>query len=373
MRFIQRGLIGSVLLATSAVLFASPAMADEPKLYGVGEYNTLRLEPAFAVPMNSPQTDHYHTGAALSGKFDMHITPWVDVFPSATFVAVSVGDKDVNGSRQIGTDWALGIGLRISRPHDYTNNAGHGWSAYAPWIDGQPDYIRTSGLNRFGFMAAAGIYFPTGDDRTVWTGPFLGFQQITDGTSVGGTTGKDNTDARIGLIGWGFEFGKRQSVPQASPPPVEQPVVQQDVPETVPTPEPAPNPPVVVTVNQVLDYKVQFDFDSAKLRGDDSSQLDTFIADMAKHPGCSVVVEGHASDEGHPYAAEHNMKLSVQRAQTVLEYLVAHGADASALTVKGFGTSKPIADNSTAEGRAANRRVEFDVTFTITYHKAVQQ
>lgn len=371
-----------VMAVASALTWTSTASAKEPDIYSVGEYNTLRLEPAFAAPVNSPQTDHYHVGAAMAAKLDMHITPWIDVFPSVTFVALSIGDQYTAGGN-VGTDWAFGLGLRVGRPHDYTNNTGHGWSAYSPWVDGQPEYVRTASLNRFGIQAATGVYFPTSDSRWLWTGPFIGFQQVTDGTSVGGTTGKDNTDARIAMVGWGFEFGATQKRP--APPVVE---TKTDVPEVVvkndPTPETNPPPPpppqteeVKEEVNETLDYKVQFDFDSAKLRSSEVDNLDNLTAQILNHPGCTVVVEGHASNEGHPWAEAHNVKLSLQRAETVLAYLLAHGAAGgsvpSHLSAKGFGTSTPIADNSTEEGRQANRRVSFDVTFTITYQKPVQK
>ena len=59
--------------------------------------------------------------------------------------------------------------------------------------------------------------------------------------------------------------------------------------------------------------------------------------------------------------AEKNRTLSQARAQSVLEYIVKKGIARDRLTAKGYGPDKPIADNSTDEGRSKNRRVEFTI------------
>ncbi|MDX2423283.1 MAG: OmpA family protein [Amphritea sp.] len=68
-----------------------------------------------------------------------------------------------------------------------------------------------------------------------------------------------------------------------------------------------------------------------------------------------VEIVGHADSKG---SAEDNIVLSEQRANTVRDYLVSKGLDASIVETKGMGDTMPIADNDTAEGRAKNRRVE---------------
>jgi outer membrane protein OmpA-like peptidoglycan-associated protein len=69
-----------------------------------------------------------------------------------------------------------------------------------------------------------------------------------------------------------------------------------------------------------------------------------------------VRVEGHTDSVG---SDETNLTLSQGRAESVMKYLTDKGVDASRLEAKGFGESKPLADNKTEEGRAKNRRVEF--------------
>jgi outer membrane protein OmpA-like peptidoglycan-associated protein len=71
-----------------------------------------------------------------------------------------------------------------------------------------------------------------------------------------------------------------------------------------------------------------------------------------------IIVEGYTDSQGAP---AYNQDLSQRRAQTVRDYLVAHGIAADRVTAQGFGLTKPIADNNSAEGRANNRRVEIVV------------
>ena len=73
------------------------------------------------------------------------------------------------------------------------------------------------------------------------------------------------------------------------------------------------------------------------------------------HPGLNLAVEGYTDTTG---AADFNMKLSQQRADTVRQFLIAQGLSADTITSKGLGEADPIADNSTAAGRKLNRRVE---------------
>jgi len=75
-------------------------------------------------------------------------------------------------------------------------------------------------------------------------------------------------------------------------------------------------------------------------------------------PDSTMVVEGHTDSQG---AAEFNQKLSKDRAQSVRDYLVSRGIAGDRITAVGFGPSRTVGDNATAEGRANNRRVEIVV------------
>jgi outer membrane protein OmpA-like peptidoglycan-associated protein len=81
------------------------------------------------------------------------------------------------------------------------------------------------------------------------------------------------------------------------------------------------------------------------------------IYDLLKdHPEIKLSVEGHTDSDGDEAL---NQSLSEKRAQAVVDHLVNMGIDSSRLTSKGWGESNPAGPNSTSEGKAANRRVEF--------------
>lgn len=120
----------------------------------------------------------------------------------------------------------------------------------------------------------------------------------------------------------------------------------------VATPAPAP---VVVAKPDYNFSNIQFEFNSGILRTDSYPTMDKAAAAMKMDPSVKFVLNGHASAEG---TAAHNMSLSVERANAVKAYLVNSGISADNLSVKGYGDTKPLADNTTEAGRIQNRRVE---------------
>ena len=100
---------------------------------------------------------------------------------------------------------------------------------------------------------------------------------------------------------------------------------------------------------------VNFEFDSAKLTADSIAKLEHAVATLKRNADDKIEIAGHTDSQGND---EYNMGLSERRAQAVADYLISHGANASNLTVKGYGETQPVADNGSEAGRAANRRVE---------------
>ena len=109
-----------------------------------------------------------------------------------------------------------------------------------------------------------------------------------------------------------------------------------------------------VTLNNVFFEMAKWD-----LKEESTVELDKLIALMNENPNMRVLLEGHTDNVGSDVA---NQKLSENRAKAVYDYLVKHGVAASRLQYKGYGETKPIADNNTEEGRAQNRRTVFTVT-----------
>ena len=102
-------------------------------------------------------------------------------------------------------------------------------------------------------------------------------------------------------------------------------------------------------------YGIHFDSDSAKLRADSMPALNAVLGLINNHPTSRWVISGHTDNQG---TDARNQPLSQQRAGAVVAWLRAHGVDEGRLDAQGLGASRPVADNSTANGRALNRRVE---------------
>lgn len=129
---------------------------------------------------------------------------------------------------------------------------------------------------------------------------------------------------------------------------------EEATPPPPPPPPPAAAPPAKGTKIATL-RGPNFDFDKATLTAEGKSRVRDAAALLKPHPTLRVSVEGHTDSIGKD---AYNMRLSERRAQTVADQLADEGISKSRLDVRGFGKTRPIADNKTAEGRAENRRVE---------------
>lgn len=318
---------------------------------------TLRLEPGMAVPMTSPQTERFDLGVALAVKPTLSLGRYLDVGPSLSLVTL---DSKVPGVDD-GTIMAPGAFTRLKLADKKTTDL-------LPWVDGDLQYVRTQPLDRFGWALAAGVSAPTSDARNIWVGPFVRYQGVFQDEKSGFNT----DDARIGIIGISVEIGPK--VAKAQPPvapPVETPCPPCPQPPVVEQPKPR-----VVVISQEekqveIKQVIQFAWDSPVLDSTANKQLADVVRLITSSKGFEKIqVEGHASSEGQ---VKHNNVLALKRAQSVANFLVANGVAKDKLTVKGFGSSVPVATNSTEAGRVMNRRAEFVVKFTIIVTKVTKE
>lgn len=100
---------------------------------------------------------------------------------------------------------------------------------------------------------------------------------------------------------------------------------------------------------------VFFDPGKYKLLPGSFEALDQMAEGMLKNPQYQFEIAGHTDNVG---SASSNLELSLKRAQSVVDYLISKGADPKNLISKGYGETQPKADNSTAQGRELNRRIE---------------
>lgn len=104
--------------------------------------------------------------------------------------------------------------------------------------------------------------------------------------------------------------------------------------------------------------QITFEFGKSKLNVNAQEYLNEIVKFMQESKVTKIIVKGHTDNVGTP---EYNLELSRVRAKSVYDYLVSKGISSSKLSYKYFGLTDPIADNETEEGRAMNRRVEFEI------------
>jgi len=178
--------------------------------------------------------------------------------------------------------------------------------------------------------------------------------------AVGGVTG-----AALGAIesstyaGWGALIGGGVAAVYCWANGMEEETVAvvetvEPMPQTQPEPEPEP---AAAPVRVELDVK--FDFDRDVVKQDSYSDIQNLADFMKEYRQTTTVLEGHTDSVG---TDAYNQRLSERRANAVRRVLVDElGVEGNRVNAVGYGESRPVADNSTEEGRAINRRVEAEV------------
>lgn len=159
-----------------------------------------------------------------------------------------------------------------------------------------------------------------------------------------------------------------QTPPPPPPQPEPPPVVDAGPPPAPPPPPEAPKPKLIATGKAKIEGtrvkipgELEFDVDKATLKQTPQTQdiLTELQKFLTENKGVTKLrVEGHTDNSGTPV---HNLKLSQDRADSVVKYLVSKGIDANRLVGVGYGMTRPVAPNDTPANKALNRRTEFHV------------
>ena len=112
----------------------------------------------------------------------------------------------------------------------------------------------------------------------------------------------------------------------------------------------------LTTDGKIITYAITFDIGKANIKPESMTEINRIAQLMKDNGDLKFEVQGHTDNTG---TVAGNQQLSEQRAQAIVNKLVEMGIEANRLSAKGMGQSAPLADNSTDEGRAKNRRVEF--------------
>lgn len=387
---------------------ASASTATEASSSSLGL--RLNLEPALALPVSSPQTDHFGLGGGAIARIGFGVHPWVDLQAGAGAFTFRGKKTDTAPGNSVGIATAS-LGVRIQAPHRDRS--------LSPWFDANLGLAHTGSLNRLGFDVGAGLHFGLGEQKQFWLGPFVRYLQITSSDKVG----VDGSDARIVILGLSLEFdfvsgekatdtslrdkdgdgvldasdkcpSKPGSAAHSGCPDSDGDGFYDDedkCPEASGTKSnggcPASNKDsdedgvkdavdrcpnvkgdpdnggcprykqiVVKDAKIELSQKIYFAFDQATILPKSFDLLDEVGQALNDAPKLRCRIEGHTDGTG---TYEHNMALSASRASAVREYLIAQGVTPDRLEAKGYGPTLPLESNATAEGRERNRRVEF--------------
>lgn len=198
-------------------------------------------------------------------------------------------------------------------------------------------YTTYGDRNKVALLGGVGIEY---DLTTAWSGR-LEYQRIN-----GVNDGWFETDVNTVWLGVSYSFGKALAASYAA---TQAPI--EEKPQIV--------EPVILTktFNQVKAQET-FAFNSTELEDSKKSDFGQLVGLMQEHPESTVTIIGHTDSSG---SKEVNKRISEARAESIAAYLESRSIERSRITVIGKGEADPIADNSTPEGRAQNRRVEITV------------
>lgn len=135
--------------------------------------------------------------------------------------------------------------------------------------------------------------------------------------------------------------------------------VQPEAPKPKPKPKKKPKKAKVVGKKIEITEKVMFEVNKADIQEVSNDLLNDVAMVLEQHPGIEKLrIEGHTDADG---SDDYNKKLSQDRADSVMQFLVDAGVDEGRMEAVGYGEEKPIDTNDTGAGKEKNRRVEFNI------------
>jgi hypothetical protein len=168
----------------------------------------FKVDPGVAFPLTQQQSQRFGVGGGASAKLLLGLTPYLDVTGGISLLALPTSSNSLSSGS--GIAWGYGPGLRLRGSRD-----SEAFRGASPWIDADALYVRTGDLNRFGFAVGVGLAFPLGEQRNLWLGPFVRYQQIVGS----GGSGVDSRDAKVLFAGLSFVFGAGRARPAPALPP----------------------------------------------------------------------------------------------------------------------------------------------------------
>jgi outer membrane protein OmpA-like peptidoglycan-associated protein len=318
--------VSAVVIALGSCLLGTLARADGPE---------VGVNAGVAVPLKK----YSHTVEGVGGttglsagyRFDLTDTLALSLLANPQFVFAGTEEGCCRNGRNndIGSVFSITGGPKISLLTGVVESYAAGQGGYYRDMSGP---LSVDGV---GYNLGAGVNVEVARGMSV--GVFGRYDVAYMSPEPG--TNADQRKWASGGLALQYVFLPEERVAQAPPPP-----------------PPAPPPPP--TRRRIVLRGVNFDFDKSNIRADARPILDEAIATLRNEPDIRISVEGHTDAIG---TDAYNQKLSERRARAVAEYLAHGGIARSRMTSEGFGESKPVASNATADGRAQNRRVELRI------------
>ncbi len=228
------------------------------------------------------------------------------------------------------------------------------------------EYARTT--TTFGGNRLAGVTNPSASQRKANAKFGVGLEyKLSEALALRGEVERYRVNDAVGnrgdvdllSVGLVYKLGRPAARPFV---PAPQPEVVTEAPAPVAAPAPPPPPPPQ-PVSEKVSFAAEalFDFDKSVVKPEGKAALDEMMGKLQGMDTEVMIAVGHTDSVG---SDAYNEKLSLRRADAVKAYLVSKGLDPARLYTEGKGESQPIAPNTSAEGRAKNRRVTIEVVGT---------